>query len=149
MSFVKKLLAKPRSIPLPVSSLGIACLLIPVVSVAAIAASVQISAEETLNLFFLSDDPIPGATAQEHENRLLLRETVTQWLGSYEGVQPEAEHYRVLFEQGSIPVSVQFRKDGDPASITVVDCPVTSIPISQAPTQYREVLSTDCPNLTP
>ena len=149
MSFIRKLLAKSQSISLPASSLGIACLLIPVVSVAAIAASVQISAEETLNLFFLSDEPIPGASTQEHEDRLVLRETVTQWLGDYEGVQPEAEHYRVLFEQGSIPVSVQFRRDGDPASITVVDCPVTSIPISQAPTQYREVLSTDCPNLTP
>ena len=149
MLFVKKLLAKSSCIPLPIRSLGIACLLIPLVSVAAIAASAQISAEETLNRFFLSDEPIPGASAQEHESRLMLRETVTQWLGSYEGVQPEAEHYRVLFEQGSIPVSVQFRKDGDPASITVVDCPVTSTPISQAPTQYREVLSTDCPNLTP
>lgn len=148
MLAIVNLLKQLRSTP-SIKIQGMALVVVPLMSVAAMASSVQLSAEKTLDHFFLSDEPIPGASAQEHEGRLVLRETVTRWLGNYKGVQTEDEHYRVLFEQGSIPVTVQFREDGNPDSITVVDCPVTSIPISQAPPQYREVLSSDCPDLIP
>lgn len=129
-----------------IAKLGIACLLVPMT---ALAASAQLSVEETLNHFFWSDAPMPGANLEGQENRLQLRATVTQWLGDYQGVRAEDEYYSVLFERGSVPVTVQFRENGDPDSITVVDCPVTSVPISQAPAEYRNILSSDCPDLTP
>lgn len=106
-------------------------------------------AEATLNQIFRSDTPLPGANAQEHQNRMMLKTSLTQWIGSYQGVREEKNHHLILFERGSIPVTVQFKENGEPKSVSVVGCPVTSAPISQAPLQYRKVLLSNCPNLKP
>ncbi|MBE9102607.1 hypothetical protein [Vacuolonema iberomarrocanum] len=146
MLSLKQLIGNLQTTCPVVAKLGISILLIPIMTPVA---SANPSVEATLNQFFRSDVPFPGATAQEQETRLLLRETMLQWLGDYLGARPEADHFLILFEQGSIPVDVQFDENGEPDTLTVVDCPMTSVPISQAPAEYRESLSSDCPNLTP
>jgi hypothetical protein len=113
-----------------------------------LAASAQLSAEETIDKIFRSDVPLPGATAQEHENLMKVKAGVIQWLGSYRGVRQEKERSVILFERGSIAAVVEFKENGEPKSIAVNECPVTAVPISQAPKEYRETLS-DCPNLKP
>jgi hypothetical protein len=111
--------------------------------------SAQNKAEATLNQIFRSDVPFPGTNAQEQQNLMMLKTSVTQWMGSYQGVREEKDRYLILFERGSIPVTIQFRENGNPKSVSVVGCPVTSAPVSQAPLQYRKVLLSNCPNLKP
>jgi hypothetical protein len=113
-----------------------------------LAASAQLSAEETIDHIFRSDVPLPGATAQEHQNLMRVKAQVIQWLGSYQGVRQENDRSVILFERGSLPVTVQFEENGDPKNITANECPTTSVPIAQAPREYRKALS-DCPNLKP
>jgi hypothetical protein len=105
--------------------------------------------ELTLEQFFLSDVPLPGANAEEQETRIEIKKVLTQWMGSYQSVQKDGDRYLVLFEQGSLPVTMEFDENGDPDSISFVGCPVTAVPISQAPSDYRELLSTECPDLNP
>lgn len=108
----------------------------------------QLSAEETIEKIFRSDTPLPGATAQEHENLMKVKAGVIQWLGSYRGVRQEKDRSIILFERGSVPVIVNFKENGEPKNIAVNECPVASVPISQAPKDFREALS-ECPNLKP
>jgi hypothetical protein len=147
MSLIKKLTL----------SSGIACLLLPMLPWVAVAQdSVQASpaetidpTEATINQMFLSDVPLPGANTEQHQNRIKIKTEVSQWLGVYQGVQKDGDHYLVLFEQGSVPITVDFRENGDPDAINVVACPVTDVPIAQAPSEYRETLLAECPDLTP
>jgi hypothetical protein len=147
MSLIKKLTL----------SSGIACLLLPMLPWAAVAQnSAQASPEETMDQteaivdqMFLSDVPLPGANAEEQQNRIKIKTEVSQWLGLYQGVQRDGDHYLVEFEQGSIPITMEFRENGDPDAINVVACPVTDVPIAQAPSEYRETLLAECPDLIP
>jgi hypothetical protein len=113
-----------------------------------LAAFAQLSAQETIDKIFRSDKPLPGATAQEHENLMKVKAGVIQWLGSYQGVRQEKERSIILFERGSVPAIVEFEENGEPKSLAVNECPVTEVPISQAPKEFRETLS-ECPNLKP
>jgi hypothetical protein len=147
MSLIKKLTL----------SSGIACLLLPMLPWAAVAQdSVQVSPSETMDpteaivdQIFLSDAPLPGANTEEQQNRIKIKTEAIQWLGRYQGVQKDGDHYLVLFEQGSVPITMEFRENGDPDAINVVACPVTEVPIAQAPSEYRETLLTECPDLNP
>jgi hypothetical protein len=146
MSLIKKLTL----------SSAIAGLLLPMLPWVVIAQdSVQsVSAEAdptelTLEQIFRSDAPLPGANAEEQETRMEIKKVLTQWMGSYQSVQKDGDRYLVLFEQGSLPVTMEFRENGDPDAFNVVGCPVTAVPISQAPSEYRELLSTECPDLNP
>jgi hypothetical protein len=110
--------------------------------------SKTISAEEAIERIFKSDSPLPGATKEEHKNLMKVRASVLEWLGSYQGVQKENDHSMIMFEKGSVPVKVLFAENGNPDNITADECPTTSVPISQAPREYRKALA-DCPNLKP
>jgi hypothetical protein len=114
----------------------------------AFAESVKLSAEQVLDQTFRSDTPLPGTTEAKHQNLLRVRAQVLGWMGSYQGVRAENGRSVILFERGSIPVKVIFRKNGEPDAINASECPTTSVPISQAPSEYRKLLS-ECPNLTP
>jgi hypothetical protein len=125
--------------------LGIALLWIQPI---ALAESKRLSAEQVLEQVFRSDTPLPGSTEEKHQNLLRIRSEVLNWLGSYQGVRAENGRSVILFERGEIPVRVLFRENGDPDGINASECPTTSVPISQAPSEYRQLLS-ECPNLTP
>lgn len=114
----------------------------------AMAESVRLSAEQVLEQVFRSDTPLPGSTEARHQNLLRVRSQVLEWMGSYQGVRAENGRSVISFERGSIPVRVLFRENGEPDAINASECPTTSVPISQAPSEYRELLS-ECPNLTP
>jgi hypothetical protein len=147
MSLIKKLTL----------SSAIACLLLPMLPWVVVAQdSIQASStetddptESTIEQIFLSDNPLPGASAEGQQNRIQFKTVLTQWMGSYQSVQSDGDQYWVLFDQGSLPITMAFRENGDPDAITVVGCPVTAVPISQAPSDYRELLSTECPDLNP
>lgn len=125
--------------------LGINFLLVQPIT---LAGSTQLSPEETINRIFTSDSLLPGATKEEHENLIKVRKGVLEWLGSYQGVRKENDRSVIMFEKGSVPVKVQFEENGDPKNITANECPTTSVPISQAPREYKKSLS-HCPNLKP
>lgn len=114
----------------------------------AFAESVKLSAEQVIEQIFRSDTPLSGSTKAGHQNLLKERTRVLGWLGSYQGVRAEKGRSIILFERGSLPVRVTFRKNGDPDTITASECPTTSVPISQAPSDIRKELS-KCRDLTP
>ncbi len=130
---------------------GAVLLLLPTIALASAAqsASAQSATEETINQMFLSDVPLSGANAQEQQNRITIKTVLTDWLGQYQNVQEDGDHYLIQFEQGSIPVAMEFKENGDPMSFNIVGCPVTAVPVSQAASEYREALLTNCPDLTP
>jgi hypothetical protein len=137
-----------------------------------LAQSARLSAEQVLEQIFRTDTPLPGSTEAKHQNLpgglirwrphgklpgsteakhqnlLRIRSQVFEWLGSYQGVRAENGRSVILFERGSIPVRVIFRKNGEPDRIDASECPTTSVPIVQAPSEYRQALS-ECPRLTP
>lgn len=114
----------------------------------ALAESTKLSAEQVIEQIFRSNTPLPGSTEDGHQNLLSLRSKVLEWMGSYQGVRAENDRSVILFERGSIPVQVLFRENGEPNGINASECPTTSVPISQAPSEYRTALS-ECPNLNP
>jgi hypothetical protein len=109
-------------------------------------ASAQPSTEAAVNQIFQSTVPLPGATKQQHQNRLNLQATLTQWLGAYQTVKKEDNHYLMIFEKGTLPIKMEFKPNGNPKSLSVVGCPVTSGPLSQAPRQYQQAISAYCKN---
>jgi hypothetical protein len=115
----------------------------------ALAEPVKLTAEQAIEQIFRSDTPLPGSTEAEHQNLIRERTRVLGWLGSYQGVR-QARNGRsiIVFERGSLPVKVIFRKNGEPDALTANECPTTSIPISQAPSDWRKELSR-CGDLTP
>lgn len=113
------------------------------------AASAQLSPEAVINQFFRSDVPLPGADSKDDRIRKTFKAGVIQWLGNYQGVQKENNRYQVRFEGGQVPVTVQFKPDGNPKSISVVGCPATSMPIAKAPSDWRQPLLANCPRLKP
>ncbi len=113
-----------------------------------LAQSARLSAEQVLEQIFRTDTPLPGSTEAKHQNLLRIRSQIFEWLGSYQGVRAENGRSVILFERGSIPVRVIFRKNGEPDRIDASECPTTSVPIDQAPSEYRQALS-ECPRLTP
>jgi hypothetical protein len=143
MSSLKKSLAQITH--LIMIGLGIGCLLVQPIT---LAESTKLSAEETINHIFTSDLPAPGATKEEHQNLMKDRASILEWLGSYQGVRKANDRSVIMFEKGSIPVKVQFEENGDPKEITANECPTTSVPIAQAPSEFRKELS-ECPNLKP
>jgi hypothetical protein len=145
MLFIKKLIATGSTRPL-VIGLGATVLLLQAL---ALTASAEPSAEATLNQIFGSDVPLPGANSQERQNRIAVKTVLTQWMGGFQGVRKENDNYRVLFEQGSALMNVQFRKNGDPDTLGIVGCPVTSVPVSQAPRPFQKRLLDSCPDLKP
>jgi hypothetical protein len=115
----------------------------------ALAGSAQLSAEQTIEQIFRSDTPLPGTTEAKHQNLLKERTRVLGWLGSYQGVlRAEKGRSIIIFERGSLPVKVTFRKNGEPDTLTANECPTTLVPISQAPSDIRKELS-KCRYLTP
>jgi von Hippel-Lindau disease tumor supressor len=110
--------------------------------------SKTISATAAIDQLFRTDTPLAGATIEEHQNLMKAKAEVLQWLGSYRGVRQENDRSVINFERGSVPVKVVFGEDGNVLSITAGDCPTTSVPIGQAPSQYRKALA-ECPNLKP
>jgi hypothetical protein len=137
---LKKLIGYSRF----VIGLGISVVLIQPV----FAESAKLSAEQVIEQVFRSDTPLPGSTEAQHQNLLKQRSIVLEWLGSYQGVRAEKGRSIILFKRGSLPIKVDFRRNGEPDALTASECPTTSVPISQAPTEYREELS-KCQNLTP
>ncbi|MGB5960934.1 MAG: hypothetical protein WBG73_09780 [Coleofasciculaceae cyanobacterium] len=111
-------------------------------------ASTKLSAEAVIDQIFRSEVPLPGGTAEQHQNMSKLKAVVVQWLGSYQGVRAENGRSVILFERGTVPVRVEFKPNGEPQSIVANECPVTSVPISQAPREYQKAL-TECPDLKP
>lgn len=143
MSLTKKSLSQiTYSIAL---AIGLNCLPVQPIT---LAGSTKLSAEETINRIFTSDSLLPGATKEEHENLIEVRKGILEWLGSYQGVRKENDLSVIMFEKGSVPVKVQFEENGDPENIIANQCPTISVPISQAPSEYRKALA-DCPNLKP
>jgi hypothetical protein len=116
------------------------------IELVAMAGSGKLSAEQVIERIFRSDTPLPGSTAAKHQNVLKFRSELVGWLGSYQGVRAEKGRYVMLFERGSIPATVMFKEDGNPGGIGMSECPTTSVPIGQAPSEYRQFLSA-CPNL--
>jgi von Hippel-Lindau disease tumor supressor len=107
-----------------------------------------LSAEGVIEQIFRSETPLPGATTEEHQNLMKLKASVLAWLGSYRGVRSEKGRSVILFERGSVPVKVHFKDNGEPEEISAEECPVTSVPMAQAPSQFRQALS-ECPDLKP
>jgi hypothetical protein len=103
------------------------------------------STETTINQIFQSTVPLPDTTAQQQQNLLKLKATLTQWLGTYQTVKKEDNHYLMVFEKGTLPIEMKFKPNGNPKSLSVVGCPVTSAPLSQAPRQYQQAISAYCP----
>lgn len=114
----------------------------------AFAKSVKLSAEQVIEQVFRSDTPFPGSTEAQHQNALKDRAKLQKWLGSYQGVRTEKDRLLIIFERGSLPAKVTFKENGEPDKLSAFPCLETSVPISQAPSEYREALS-KCPNLTP
>jgi hypothetical protein len=127
-------------------SLGTICLVLATTAAAVMA---QMTAQEIIDHFFLSDELFSGETTQEQQERSILTASVVDWLGDYQGIRAEADYYVILFENGSVPVTIQFQENGDAASVMVADCPVTTVPVSQAPSRFQADLLTYCPNLIP
>jgi hypothetical protein len=115
----------------------------------ALATPAKLSPEAVIDQIFRSDSLLPGETQEERQNLIQAKSQVVRWLGTYQGVRPENGRSIILFERGWIPVTVQFKENGDPKSLSVSECPTTSVPIRQAPSVYQPTLLESCPNLTP
>jgi hypothetical protein len=98
----------------------------------------KLSAEQVIDHTFRSDTPLPGSTPENHENLLKIRALVVSWLGNYQGVRAENGRSVIQFEQGSIPVTVNFRPNGEPDTVSGSECPTTSLRMSQAPREIQE-----------
>jgi hypothetical protein len=72
--------------------------------------------------------------------------SLKQWLGNYQKVRQQDETtYIGIFERGSMPLEVNFKTDGSIENYKV-RCPITRVPLSQAPSDLQKVLA-NCPNL--
>jgi hypothetical protein len=129
----------------PIIALVTAILLAPAI---AFATSAKPTAEEVIEQVFLSDTRFPGTSDKDYENLMRVKTGVLQWLGSYQSVRKDNNRSVILFERGSVPVTVKFAKNGQPKSVAA-NCPITSVPLSQAPSEFRKPLAKSCPNLQP
>jgi hypothetical protein len=120
-------------------------LCVPAISLAA----PKLSPEAVIDQFFRSDVPLPGSDPKYDQVRKTFKVGVTQWLGNYQGVQKENDRYLIEFEHGQVPVTVVFKQNGDPDKVNVVGCPITSVPISQAPSDWHKSLLANCSKLKP
>jgi hypothetical protein len=72
--------------------------------------------------------------------------SLKQWLGNYQKVRKQDETtYVGIFEQGSMPLEVNFKTDGSIENFGV-GCPVTKLPLSQAHPDLQKIFS-NCLNL--
>ena len=113
----------------------------------ALALPEELTEQEVIDQVFLTDTPLPGADSEEHEELLAIRDGAVAWLGSYQGVRTEADYLVIEFENGEVPVTVAFEDDGEPNAIGA-QCPVTAVPLSQAPAEFQAALA-ECPDLEP
>jgi hypothetical protein len=123
---------------------AVLCTLMPVSASAA-----PLSAEAVIDQFFRSDVPLPGSDPKYDQLRQAYKIGSIQWLGAYQGVRTEKDRVVILFEAGQVPVTVAFKKNGDPDAVNVVGCPITSVPIAKAPTDWQKPLLKNCRNLKP
>jgi len=111
----------------------------------ALASSDSLTEQEVIDQIFLTDTPLPGAEPENHQELIELRDGAIAWLGNYERVRTEVDYLVIEFENGEIPVSVSFKSSGEPEGIAA-QCPVTSVPLSQAPVDFQAALA-ECPDL--
>ncbi len=98
--------------------------------------------ETAINQLFRSNSPPPGSGAQFQR----LFSGVKRLMGSYQGVRREGNSYLATFERGAIPVSVRLDARGQIRSVSF-RCPrSTSLNLSQASREIRELLSR-CPGI--
>jgi hypothetical protein len=72
--------------------------------------------------------------------------SLKQWLGNYQKVRKvDANNYFGIFDQGSVPVTVNFKSDGSIENYGM-SCPTTKISLRQAPADLQKVLE-KCPDL--
>jgi hypothetical protein len=108
-----------------------------------------LSAETVIDQFFRSDVPLPGANPKSEQRRQAYKTGSIQWLGAYQGVRTEKNHVVILFENGQVPVTVAFKKNGDPDQLNLVSCPITAVPIAKAPKDWHKPLLKNCRDLKP
>ncbi|MEW6493503.1 MAG: hypothetical protein AB1589_13505 [Cyanobacteriota bacterium] len=95
-----------------------------------------------IDRLFKSDSPPPDADSQGQR----LFYDIKSFMGSYQAVQQEGNDYLATFDRGSLPVSVRLDSKGQIESISF-GCPrSTSLDLSQASREIREMLS-GCPGL--
>jgi hypothetical protein len=105
----------------------------------------KMTTEAVIDQVFRSSALLPGEKPEGRQELEKIKAGAIQWLGNYQGVRSEKGRSIIVFERGTVPVEVQFRANGEPDSIGT-QCPVTSVPLSQAPKEFQEALS-ECSNL--
>ena len=111
----------------------------------ALASLEQLTEQEVIEQMFLTDIPLPGADSDSHEELLAIRDGAVAWLGNYQGVRTEADYLVIEFENGEVPVTIAFKESGELEAIGT-QCPVTAVPLSQAPEDFQAALAA-CPDL--
>ncbi len=101
-------------------------------------AQAQIAAQAAIDRSFRTNVGSNGKP-----NQLFV--SLKQWLGDYQKVQKQDETtYVGIFERGSMPLEVNFKPDGSIENYGV-RCPVTKLPLSQAPSDLQKAFS-NCPD---
>ena len=113
----------------------------------AMASPGDLTEQDVIVQVFLTDTPLPGADAEEHEALIEIRDGAVAWLGDYQGVRSETDYLIIEFENGEVPVTVAFKDNGELEAIGT-SCPVTEVPLSQAPEEFQAALA-ECPDLVP
>ncbi|MEO0351547.1 MAG: hypothetical protein AAF282_16020 [Cyanobacteria bacterium P01_A01_bin.15] len=113
----------------------------------ALASPEALTEQEVIDQVFLTDTPLPGADRDAHEELLAIRDDAVAWLGNYQGVRTEADYLVIEFENGEVPVTVAFKDDGE-LDVIGTQCPITAVPLSQAPAEFQAALAV-CPDLEP
>jgi hypothetical protein len=114
-----------------------------------LAAAAPPSTEASINQIFQSTAPLPGATAEQHQDLLGFKTSVVQWLGAYRAVQKQDNYYLLVLAKGTLPVTMEFQPNGAPKFLSIVGCPVTAVPVSKAPRQYQKAILAYCPQIKP
>jgi hypothetical protein len=90
-----------------------------------------------IDRLFKSDSPPPEADSQAQR----LFYDIKSLMGSYQTVQQDGDDYLAKFDRGSLPVSVRLDSKGQIESISF-GCPrFTSLDLSQASREIREMFS--------
>jgi len=113
----------------------------------ALASPDTLTEQEVIDQVFLTDTPLPGADPEEHEELLEIRDGAIAWLGDYQGVRTESDYLVIEFENGEVPVTISFKDNGEAGAIGA-QCPITDVPLSQAPEDFQTALAA-CPDLVP
>jgi hypothetical protein len=98
-------------------------------------ASAQMAPEVAIDHIFRYESSSPGPRGQGE-----LAMSLKKWLGAYQRLLKDGDNYTAVFDRASLPLTVESKENGDFKGFGIGCKSTSSLPMSEAPEEFRKLL---------